>query len=77
MYKRQACAIAGGIRAEKLAFLTDVEGVCMNPNDPTTLVSVLNLIEANKLIEACLLYTSYDIREGCSEVCQWQGNESI
>ena len=42
-----ACAIAGGIRAEKLAFLTDVEGVCMNPNDPTTLVSVLNLIEAN------------------------------
>ena len=34
-----ACAIAGGIRAEKLAFLTDVEGVCMNPNDPTTLVS--------------------------------------
>lgn len=50
-----ACAIAGGIRAEKLAFLTDVEGVCMNPNDPTTLVSVLNLIEANKLIEAGII----------------------
>ena len=49
------CAIAGGIRAEKLAFLTDVEGVCMNPNDPTTLVSVLNLIEANKLIEAGII----------------------
>ena len=44
--------IAGGIRAEKLAFLTDVEGVCMNPKDPSTLVSVLNLIEANKLIES-------------------------
>ena len=27
-----ACAIAGGIRAEKLAFLTDVEAVCMNPD---------------------------------------------
>ena len=50
-----ACAIAGGIRAEKLAFLTDDEGVCMNPNDPTTLVSVLNLIEANKLIEAGII----------------------
>ena len=50
-----ACAIAGGIRAEKLAFLTDVERVCMNPNDPTTLVSVLNLIEANKLIEAGII----------------------
>lgn len=47
-----ACAIAGAIRAEKLAFLTDVEGVCMNPEDKTTLVPVLNLIEANKLIEA-------------------------
>ena len=33
-----ACAIAGAIRAEKLAFLTDVEGVCMNPSDPSSLV---------------------------------------
>lgn len=47
-----ACAIAGAIRAEKLAFLTDVEGVCMNPEDKSTLVPVLNLIEANKLIDA-------------------------
>ena len=47
-----ACAIARAVKAEKLAFLTDVEGVCMNPNDPSTLVSVLNLIEANKLIES-------------------------
>ena len=46
-----ACAIAGSIRAEKLAFLTDVEGVCMNPEDSSSLVPVLNLIEANKLIE--------------------------
>lgn len=50
-----ACAIAGSIRAEKLAFLTDVEGVCMNPEDKTTLVSILNLIEANKLIEAGII----------------------
>lgn len=47
-----ACAIAGSIRAEKLAFLTDVEGVCMNPADSSSLVPVLNLIEANKLIES-------------------------
>lgn len=47
-----ACAIAGSIRAEKLAFLTDVEGVCMNPEDSSSLVPVLNLIEANKLIES-------------------------
>lgn len=47
-----ACAIAGAVQAEKLAFLTDVEGVCMNPSDPSSLVPVLNLIEANKLIES-------------------------
>ncbi|MCI6655320.1 MAG: acetylglutamate kinase [Clostridium sp.] len=47
-----ACAIAGAIKAEKLAFLTDVEGVCMNPDDSSSLISVLDLNEANKLIEA-------------------------
>ena len=50
-----ACAIAGSIRAEKLAFLTDVEGVCMNPEDSSSLVPVLNLIEANKLIESGII----------------------
>lgn len=47
-----ACAIASAVQAEKLAFLTDVEGVCMNPNDPSTLVPVMNLIEANHLIDS-------------------------
>lgn len=46
-----ACSIAAAIRAEKLAFLTDVEGVCMNPDDKSSLISVLDLNEANKLIE--------------------------
>lgn len=46
-----ACAIAGAIRAEKLAFLTDVEGVCMDPEDKSSLISVLNLTEADQLIE--------------------------
>ena len=35
-----ACAIAGALGAEKLAFLTDVEGVCKDPKDPSTLISV-------------------------------------
>ncbi len=46
-----ACSIASAIYAEKLAFLTDVEGVCMNPDDKNSLISVLDLNEANKLIE--------------------------
>lgn len=46
-----ACAVATAIGAEKLAFLTDIEGVCTNPEDKDTLISVLTLDEADKLIE--------------------------
>ena len=50
-----ACAIAGAIYAEKLAFLTDVEGVYINPDDKSSLISVLDLNEANKLIEGGII----------------------
>ena len=46
-----ACAIAGAIKAEKLAFLTDIEGVYRDPKDPSTLISELPISEAKKLIE--------------------------
>ena len=36
-----ACAIAKAINAEKLAFLTDIEGVYKDPKDPSTLISEL------------------------------------
>ena len=45
-----ACAIAGALGAEKLAFLTDVEGVCKDPKDPSTLISVMSLDDARNLI---------------------------
>lgn len=45
-----ACAIAGALGAEKLAFLTDVEGVYKDPSDPTSLISVMNLEDAHRLI---------------------------
>lgn len=45
-----ACAIAAALGAEKLAFLTDVEGVYMNQGDKTSLISVMNLEEAHQLI---------------------------
>ena len=34
-----ACAIARAVKAEKLAFLTDIEGVYKDPKDPSTLIS--------------------------------------
>ena len=45
-----ACAIAEALSAEKLAFLTDIEGVYKNPNDPKTLISDLKIDDAKKLI---------------------------
>lgn len=45
-----ACAIAVAMQAEKLAFLTDIEGVYQDPKDPDTLISELTLAEAKKLI---------------------------
>lgn len=47
-----ACAVARAIQAEKLAFLTDVEGVCQNPEDKSTLISVLTLAKADEMIES-------------------------
>ena len=46
-----ASAVAKCIRAEKLAFMTDIEGVCLDPQDPETLISVLPVCEAKRLIE--------------------------
>ncbi len=45
-----ACAVAQAIGAEKLAFLTDIEGVYTNPDDKDTLISVLTLNHADELI---------------------------
>ena len=45
-----ACAIARAINAEKLAFLTDIEGVYKDPADKATLISELTVAEAKELI---------------------------
>ena len=39
------------MRAEKLAFLTDIEGVYKDPKDPSTLISELAVSEARKLMD--------------------------
>lgn len=46
-----ACAIAKAVKAEKLAFLTDIEGVYCDKDDPGTLISELDLEEAHELIK--------------------------
>ncbi|MCR5421868.1 MAG: acetylglutamate kinase [Lachnospiraceae bacterium] len=46
-----ACAIAKAMNADKLAFLTDIEGVYKDPADKSTFISRLTVSEANDLIE--------------------------
>lgn len=47
-----ACAIAQAVKAEKLAFLTDVEGVYADPKDPSTLISELSTDEMKALFDS-------------------------
>ena len=47
-----ACAIATAMSAEKLSFLTDIEGVYRDFEDKSSLISVLTLEEADALLES-------------------------
>ena len=50
-----ACAIAKAVKAEKLAFLTDIEGVYRDKDDPETLISELSLDDEIELIgDGCI-----------------------
>ena len=46
-----ACAIAKAVKAEKLAFLTDIEGLYKDINDKTSFISRLTAKEANTLLD--------------------------
>lgn len=47
-----ACAIAKAVGADKLAFLTDIEGVYRDIKDPSTFISRLTCSEADALINS-------------------------
>jgi acetylglutamate kinase len=47
-----ACAVATAIGAEKLVFLTDIEGVYADPKDKDSLISVLTLEKADELLDS-------------------------
>ena len=46
-----ASAIATALKAEKLAYLSDVEGVRLDAEDPSSVISELYVEEAEKLVE--------------------------
>ncbi len=47
-----ACAIARAVNAEKLAFLTDIEGVYRDFDDKDSLISEITVSEAKELLES-------------------------
>ncbi len=47
-----ACAIAEAVKAEKLAFLTDIEGLYKDINDKSTFISNLSADEAQELVDS-------------------------
>ena len=47
-----ACAIAKAVGAEKLAFLTDIEGVYRDKDDPDSLLSEITVSEAKELVDS-------------------------
>ena len=50
-----ACAIATAVQAEKLAFLTDVEGVFKDFNDKESLISEMTVEEAQDFVDSGIL----------------------
>ena len=50
-----ACAIAKAVGADKLVFLTDVEGLYRDFNDKSTFISRLTASEADELIESGII----------------------
>lgn len=50
-----ACAIAKAVGAEKLAFLTDIEGLYKDFNDKTSFISRLTASEAQELIDSGMI----------------------
>ena len=46
-----ACAIAKSLKAEKLAFLSDIEGVMKDVNDPSSVISEMYAHEAQQFLD--------------------------
>ena len=46
-----ACAVAVAMKASKLVFLSDIEGVCKDPSDPETLISQMTVEQTKNFIQ--------------------------
>lgn len=63
-----ASAIAGALQAEKLIFLTDVEGILKDVKDSTSLISKIDVTEVPKYIEEGIISGGMIPKAEC---CAW------
>ena len=77
-----ACAIAKAVGAEKLAFLTDIEGLYKDINDKSSFISRISASQADRLIEEGFIgggmlpklgNCTSAIRNGVNRVHIWDG----
>ncbi len=47
-----ACAVAVAMKASKLVFLSDIEGVYADPQDPSTLISEMNITQTQQFLSS-------------------------
>jgi acetylglutamate kinase len=47
-----ACAVATAVNADNLVFLTDIDGVCQDPKDSSTVIPELTVNEAKQLLDS-------------------------
>lgn len=47
-----ACAVATAVNADNLVFMTDIDGVCQDPKDSSTLIPELTVVKAKELLDS-------------------------
>ncbi|MBN2796392.1 MAG: acetylglutamate kinase [Clostridia bacterium] len=72
-----AGSIASHLKAEKLFLLTDVSGILKDISEPTSLIKLLNLYEANQLYETDILKGGMIPKMQCAINALKEGCESV
>lgn len=69
--------IAAALKAEKLIFLTDIDGIRRNPSDPNTLISTISVSEVYELIDQGIIHSGMIPKvQGCIKAIEMGVNRT-
>ena len=69
--------IAAALKAEKLIFLTDIDGIRRNPSDPNTLISTISISEVYELIDQGIIHSGMIPKvQGCIKAIEMGVNRT-